>query len=154
MLPGLDKFMPMLQGGLQKLEHCLAHIYTEVAGTRVSAQQQARTLAFEFGVVDVEDSTRIAPRRLSSLPVIVETTTPDRDTVDIEGLNAGRCVSRGFYANLGDNAFRVTLIGIGGQASAAHTVPPGTTISLSCLVSQVIVDPGPDGPATYQLYMH
>ncbi|THF88461.1 hypothetical protein E7T09_04450 [Deinococcus sp. KSM4-11] len=154
MFPDISKFVPMLQTGLEKLEVCLAHIYGEVKAGREAGQAQARILAFEFGVVDVEDSARIAPRRLSNMPVIVETTTAVRADIDVETANQGRAVSRGFYANLGENAFKVTLIGVGGQASAAHTVPPGTTISLTCLVSHVVIDPGPDGPAFYQLYMH
>lgn len=153
MFPDLTKFVPMLQEGFGELKNCLVHIYAEVAASRQAAQAQRRVLEFEFGVVDVEDSARIAPRRLSSLPVIVEATTATRVEVDVEGANQGRAVSRGFYANLGDAAFKVTLIGVGGQPSASHTVPPATTISLTCLVSRVVIDPGEDGPAFYQLYM-
>ncbi|MVN89366.1 hypothetical protein GO986_21765 [Deinococcus sp. HMF7620] len=150
---GLEKYLPMVQDGLGKLEHCLGHIYAEMKATRETAQAQHRALAFEFGLVDVQDNPRIAPRRLTQLPVIVEETTAARKEVDVEALNQGRAVSRGFYANLGDTAFKVTLIGVGGQPSTSHTVPPATTISLTCLVSKVIVDPGPDGPAIFQVYM-
>ncbi|WP_034383192.1 hypothetical protein [Deinococcus sp. YIM 77859] len=153
MFPDLSKFVPILQNGLEDMKNCLAHIYAEVRAGREAAQAQKRALDFEFGVVDVADSARIAPRRLASLPVIVEATTGTRADIDLEQLNQGRAVSRGFYANLGDAAFKVTLIGLGGQASTSHTVPPATTISLTCLVSRVIIDPGPDGPAFYQLYM-
>lgn len=153
MFPDLTKFLPILQTGLDDLKNCLAHIYAEVKASREAVQAQRRTLDFEFGVVDMVDSARVAPRRLASLPVIVEATTDKRAEVDLEAANQGRAVSRGFYANLGDAAFKVTLIGLGGQASTSHTVPPATTISLTCLVSRVIIDPGPDGPAFYQLYM-
>lgn len=153
MFPDFTKYIPLLQTGLDDMKNCLAHLYAEAKATREAAQAQQRALAFEFGVVDVQDSARIAPRRLSSLPVIVEAVTDGRAEVDVEALNQGRAVSRGFYANLGDSAFKVTLVGLGGQASTSHTVPPSTTITLTCLISKVIIDAGTDGPATYQLYM-
>lgn len=153
MFPDLTKYVPMLQNGLDQMKHILNHIYCEVKRGADASQQQARALQFEMGVIDIEDSPRITPRRLSSLPVIVEATTAARQEIDVEAANQGRAVSRGFYANLGDVPFKVVLVGVGGQVSTAHTVPPGTTISLTCLVSQIIVEPGADGPAFYQIYV-
>jgi len=153
MFPDFTKYIPLLQTGLDDMKNCLAHLYAEAKATREATQAQQRALAFEFGVMDVQENPRVAPRRLTQLPVIVEAVTAARAEIDVEGLNQGRAVSRGFYANLGDAPFKVTLIGVGGQASTSHTVPPATTISLTCLISKVIIDPGQDGPATYQVYM-
>ena len=153
MFPDFNKVIPAVQSGLLELKHILNHVYCEVKAGREAGQQQARALAFEFGVVDVQDTPRIAPRRLTNLPVIVEAETTTRVEVDVEAANQGRAVSRGFYANLGDSPFKVTLIGVGGQASTSHTVPPDTTVSLTCLVSKVIVDTVDGQPANYQLYM-
>lgn len=153
MFPDFNKVIPAVQSGLLELKHILNHVYCEVKAGREAGQQQARALAFEFGVVDVQDTPRIAPRRLTNLPVIVEAETTTRVEVDVEAANQGRAVSRGFYANLGDSPFKVTLIGVGGQASTSHTVPPATTVSLTCLVSKVIVDAVDGQPANYQLYM-
>ncbi|ALW89177.1 hypothetical protein [Deinococcus actinosclerus] len=153
MFPDFTKYIPMLQSGLDDMKNCLAHLYAEAKATREATQAQQRALAFEFGVMDVQDTSRVAPRRLTQLPVIVEAETADRKEIDVEGLNQGRAVSRGFYANLGDGPFKVTLMGLGGQASTSHTVPPGTTISLTCLISKVIIDVVDGEPAKYQLYM-
>lgn len=153
MFPDFSKIMPQLEGGMAELKNILCHIWNENKATREAAQLQARTMQFEFGVVDVFDNPQIAPRRLSALPVIVEDSAAERVTVDVQAINQGRAVSRGFYANLGDAAFKVTLIGVGGQASTTHTLPPATTISLTCLISQVIIDPVDGSPANYQLYM-
>ncbi len=153
MFPDLTKFAALAENGLTEVKNILCHIWNENKATREAAQMQARSMAFEFGVVDGADTPQIAPRRLSSLPVIVEATTTKRDTVDVQAINQGRAVSRGFYANLGDTPLMVTLIGVGGQSTIPHTVPPATTISLTCLVSQVIIDPVDGGAANYQLYM-
>lgn len=153
MFPDFTKYIPLLQNGLDEMKNCLAHLYAEAKATREATQAQQRALAFEFGVMDVQDTPRVAPRRLTQLPVIVEAETAERKEIDVEGLNQGRAVSRGFYANLGDGPFKVTLIGLGGQASTSHTVPPNTTISLTCLISKVIIDVVDGEPAKYQLYM-
>ncbi len=143
----------MLQQGLSGLDNTLKHIYCEIKDVREAAQAQQRALSFEFGVVDITDNPRIGARRLASLPVIVEASATERTEINVEKYNQGRAVSRGFYANLGDSPFRVILVGVGGQVSAPHTLPPSTTISLTCLISKVIIDPSSDGPAVYQLYM-
>lgn len=153
MLPDFSRLIPQFENGMAELKHILCHIWNESKATREAAQTQARIMQFEFGVVDIADNPQIAPRRLSSLPVIVEATATARATVDVLVANQGRAVSRGFYANLGDAPFHVTLVGVGGQTSATHTVPPATTITITCLISQVIIDPIGGSPANYQLYM-
>lgn len=146
----IDKYLPTLQGGLSDMQKWLGHIYGAVDQTRVLAERETRALEYEFGVVGVADSEKIAPRSLTSLPVIIEKVVTDHAEVDLEQLNQQRAVCKGQYKNIGSNAFFVTLVGVGGQASGRHTLAAGETLPIVCLLSRIVIDPI-DGPANLQI---
>ena len=149
----IDKYLPMLQGGLGKMEQWLGHIYTEVKGTREQAERQARAADFANGVVDVAVSERVAPRSLTSLPVIVEKVVAKHEVVKLDELNNSRAVYQGQYRNIGKHAFFVTLVGVTGASSARHTLAPGDSLPIVTLLSQIVVDPI-DGPANFQVFAY
>jgi len=124
MLPDFSKLIPKFENGMAELKNCLAHIFNETQASRLAGQATARALQFEFGVVDDDPTGHLSPRRRSQLPVVLEQRVTARTELDLLTLNQGRPVSRGFYANLGDNPFQVILQGLNGTVTNAHTLPP------------------------------
>ena len=159
----LEQFVQQSQAAsneaLSRIAHALHCLVQSGNDTTAATTGTARSLAYQFGappsVQEAGERAILHPRHMSAMPVIFEaTTTPEQiGAVRLDVLaELGRLASAGFYANLGENAFRVQLIGLDGRSSAPHTLPPGATVQLGCLVSEVLILPGEDGPAFYQVY--
>lgn len=145
---------------MSRIAHALHCLVQSGNDTTAATTGTARSLAYQFGappsVQEAGDRMILYPRHMTSMPAIFEaTTTPAQvDPVRLDVLaELGRLASAGFYANLGESAFRVQLIGLDGRPSAPHTLPPGATVQLGCMVSEVLILPGQDGPAFYQVYV-
>ena len=113
--------------------------------------RMGRVLEQEYGVPGLRpEDTRLAARSLSRLPVVMEGSTATRKTLNLEEGNRNIVPSRGFYANIGDDAFQVVVEGLEGDATAAHTVPAGTTIAITSYVTKITILPI-TGTAKYQV---
>ncbi|HEX2864084.1 MAG TPA: hypothetical protein VHN99_05915 [Deinococcales bacterium] len=152
--PGLDKVLPQvtqqLNGGLARIEQALAPL-TCVAK---AAKCLVRFAQHEYGVLEGLDETRITPRRADQMPLILEAEAPGvtaEETFNLES-QLGYVPMAGFYANLGSDEFQVILESMSGQVSLAHTVPAGTTIAITSLVSKITIRPVGGAPARYQVY--
>lgn len=144
MFPDLTKFLPMLQIGLDDLKHLLGHIYNEIKANKLASEKQNALLE--------SDMKQRQPS--SSLPLVLESTITAETRLDVQGLRGGVAPSRGYYANIGDAPLKVVLVGVNGATTAAHTLPPSTTIALPCQVSALIVSPADAEPAVYQVYVY
>ena len=102
-------------------------------------------------MVPSEAAERFTPRLITTLPYVAEAVTTGRVELQVEQEH-GRPVTAGFYANIGENPFRVALVGVDGRTTAEHTLPVGSTIQISCAISRVIVAPIEAQEATYQVY--
>lgn len=149
----LKELTGKLGDGLTALHNCLTHIYKEVKESKGVAEAQRRILEFEFGVVDKKDSNLLSPRRLTTLPLVFEDKTKKIKEINLEDMAQGRGLSRGFYANLGNQPFKVILVGVNDQVTNPHTLPPSTTINLTCLISKIIIEPLEGEEAYFQLYL-
>jgi hypothetical protein len=113
----------------------------------------ARIFAQEYGVPPENgDESRLQPRSMTKLPVIVEKTIAAGETeeFDLEKLNQNRVPSRGFYRNIGNDPFKATITGVDGQASAAHTLLSKDVIAITNYVSKITVTAGTT-PVTVQI---
>lgn len=144
MFPDLTKFLPMLQIGLDDLKHLLGHIYNEIKANKLAAEKQASLM--ESDIKQRQPS--------SSLPLVLEASITAETRLDVAGLRGGAAPNRGYYANIGDAPLKVVLVGVNGATTAAHTLPPQTTISLPCQVAALIVSPAEAEPVTYQVYVY
>lgn len=119
---------------------------------REATRGQARTLAYQFGSPPEVGARNLAPRSMIQLPYIWEGDVQQQTKLDFLA-DAGRYVSSGFYANLGETPVQVVLVGIDGQVSAAHTLPPGATVQVSSFLAGVVVLPGDEGEGRVQVYV-
>lgn len=145
---------PSLLGGLDDLRKSLTGMWAEICALRRQVEQQGRTLEYEYGVppADITDA-RIAPRRLSRLPTVLEGETSVNLALDLENACQGRVPSAGFYANLGATEFKVVLVGVGGDTTAEHTIKAGTSIAITSFVAKLTIVPQGGQPAKYQVYL-
>jgi hypothetical protein len=110
-----------------------------------------RVLEQEYGVPSMDlNDPRLSPRSLSRMPVVFESGVTKQVTLDLEKGNRQIIPSRGFYSNIGDDAFQVTLEGLEGDAMPAHTLPPGTSIAITSYVTKITIIPL-SGTAKYQV---
>jgi hypothetical protein len=116
--------------------------------------QQERTnrmLERAHGSTNGLDFQKYPPRGLSRLPEIFEGTATDRQTIKF--VTDGYTPSDGFYANLGENPMRVTLIGVNDQGTP-HTVPSGASIAVRSLLTGALIEPvTPGETVSYQFYL-
>lgn len=117
-----------------------------------ASEDTAAVLKQEFGTVPQTSGLEFAPRSLVQLPVIDELKITDQKSVDLKTMAQGRFISRGYYANLGDNPFKVVLVGVNGQKTIAHTVPPSTTINITAYLAEIIIMPVDGLEAHYQIF--
>jgi hypothetical protein len=120
--------------------------------TRQATEETAAILKQEFGTVPQTGGLEFAPRSLVTLPVIAEQEVTEQTSIDLKGLAQGRFISRGYYANLGDSAFKVVLVGANGQKTIAHTVPPSTTINITSYLAEILIFPADGQPAHFQVF--
>lgn len=145
MFPDFSKFLPMLQIGLDDLKHLLGHIYSEIKNNRLATEKQAAMME-----QDLQERKGVS----NSLPLVLESTITAETRLDVQGLRGGAAPNRGYYANIGDAPLKVVLVGVNGATTAAHTLPPNTTIALPCQIAALIVSPAESEPATYQVYVY
>ncbi|GEM45303.1 hypothetical protein [Deinococcus cellulosilyticus] len=159
---GMAKYEALIPEARNALQACfeqLKCIWSSTYATWEESKKQREILEYQFGRVEepaAKDQGRIVPRNFTALPEIWEgpfTATPQTPmlTINIEE-KLGRLASSGFYANLGDDVFKVILHGMNDK-TVEHRVLPGTTIQLSCFIAKITIIPQDGQPADYQVYV-
>lgn len=147
---------------LTELTHRLDNVFKFVCGQLVElvkgqAQSNADVakirgaLIAEYGEFVDDPNAGITRRKMIQPPMVWEKTVTQQTVVETKHPQGKRLIYGGFYANLGDNPFKVRLICPGGE-SPEHTVPPGVSIPITSVVQQVVILPLDGQPATYQIY--
>ncbi len=132
---------------LKNLTGWLSCIHQEAKSTAQGAARTAAVLEREFGTAPAD----FPARRITALPVVLEAAATAPQELKLQDANQGVPVLRGFYANMGDAAFKVRLIAVDGTESGEHTVPPNASIEIRCALRGLRIIPGADGPAQYSV---
>lgn len=132
---------------LKNLTGWLSCIHQEAKSTAQNAGRTAAVLEREFGAAPAD----FPVRRVTALPVEAEGETTEDKELKLQDANQGVPVTRGYYSNLGDAAFKVRLIALDGTESSGHTVPPGASVEIRCALRGLRIIPTADGPAQYSV---
>jgi hypothetical protein len=142
---------PDVSGMMARIEKSFSDNLEVLVAICRTLVRTGRVLEQEYGIPGMNaQDTRLAARSLSRMPVVLEGTLVARETFDLEEKNRNIVPSRGFYSNIGDDAFQVTLEGLEGDGMQAHTVPPGVTIAITYYVTKITILPL-TGTAKYQV---
>lgn len=122
-----------------------------IDGVETGTTGTARTLAYQYGVPPmVGSNAQLSPRSMTSLPLIYEGEAAERVRLDVQE-QAGRFAFAGYVANIGDVELRAAWLGVDGGNSGFFTLPPAATVQVPCILRGLLLEPGPDGPARYQV---
>lgn len=143
----LDAIKGEVNVHLKNLTGWLSCIHQEAKSTAAAGARTAAVLEREFGAAPAD----FPVRRVTALPVVLEAETKTDQELKLQDANQGAPVLRGYYANLGDAAFKVRLIGVDGLESGEHTVPAGASIEIRCALKGLRIIPTADGPAQYSV---
>ena len=148
-IPGMGQLGGQISKGLEQLREKLEPLVCVAK----AAKCLVRYAQLEYGVLEDEDSLRCQPRQANRPPLVLEASAPGVtvETTLLVEQQLGYVASRGYYANLGADEFQVILESMSGAVSIAHTVPAGSTIAITCLVSKVTIQPVGGRPARYQV---
>lgn len=123
----------------------------KVDGVETGTTGTARTLAYQYGVPPmVGGSAQLSPRSMTSLPLIFEGEAAERVRLDVQE-SAGRFAFAGYVANIGDVELRAAWLGVDGGNSGFFSLPPAATVQVPCILRGLLLEPGPDGAARYQV---
>lgn len=142
---------PDLNGAMARFEKAFSDNLDVLRTMCRGILRLGRVLEQEYGIPSMNaQDPRLAARSLSRMPAVIEGAVTVRESINLEEKNRNIIPSRGFYSNIGDDAFQVTLEGLEGDNMPVHTVPPGVTIAITCYVTKITILPI-TGTAKYQV---
>lgn len=151
MFPNFAELAAKLDNGFRFICAQLVELVKGQAESNSQVQRITNAFTAEYGIF-IEDRERgVTTRNVLQPPMVWEQTVTAQTVIETRHPQGRRLIYGGFYANLGNDAFRVRLICPGGE-SPEHTVPPGTTIPISSVVQQVVILPVAGRPANFQIY--
>ncbi|MFB9994499.1 hypothetical protein ACFFLM_21310 [Deinococcus oregonensis] len=119
---------------------------TETAGIGT-----ARTLAYQYGMPPAVGTDRLAPRSMTSLPLLFEgEVEAGRVTLDV-GKDHGRFVFSGYVANIGDVELKAAWMGVDGGSSGFFSLPPAATVQIPCILRGILLESRDGAAARYQV---